>query len=207
MRYIFFDTETNGLPLDWKAPAEDVGKWPRITQLAWAVYEDSQNGGHTLLNAQSHLIKPDGWEIPKEKFFLDQGFSTERSMKEGVPLTFILRSFALDRLSSDFSIAHNIAFDAKVIRAEMIREDINVEFASKKICTMMSSTKHCKLPNTNGNLNYKWPKLEELHAHLFSCDFEGAHDAMNDVMACAKCFFELKKIGVINLWETIRSQK
>jgi len=32
---------------------------------------------------------------------------------------------------------------------------------------------------------------------LFGTGFEGAHDALADVKACADCFFELKKRKVI----------
>jgi len=33
--YLFFDTETTGLPKNWKAPIEDLNNWPRLVQLAW----------------------------------------------------------------------------------------------------------------------------------------------------------------------------
>lgn len=57
---------------------------------------------------------------------------------------------------------------------------------------MTSSTNLCKLPSPYGN-GYKWPQLPELHNHLFNCSFGNAHNALYDVKACAKCFFELKK--------------
>ena len=33
--YLFFDTETTGLPKNWKAPVTDTENWPRIVQIAW----------------------------------------------------------------------------------------------------------------------------------------------------------------------------
>lgn len=63
---------------------------------------------------------------------------------------------------------------------------------------MLESVDLCKLPGRYPG-NYKWPKLIELHNHLFGCDFEGAHDALDDVKATVKCFFELKKCGLINI--------
>jgi DNA polymerase III subunit epsilon len=190
--YLFFDTETNGLPKDWKAPSDDFDNWPRVIQLAYAIYDESEK----LIHKSCSLIKPDGWEIPAQKFWIDNGYSTERSITEGVPFEPVLNSFVQYRSVAKYSIAHNMAFDGKILRAEMIRHGINTEFTSKKICTMTSSTDFCKLPSTRG---YKWPRLEELHRILFGCDFEGAHDALNDVMATAKCFFELKKRNVISL--------
>jgi len=33
--YLFFDTETTGLPKKWKAPITDLDNWPRLVQLAY----------------------------------------------------------------------------------------------------------------------------------------------------------------------------
>jgi hypothetical protein len=33
--YLFFDTETTGLPSNYKAPATDLNNSPRLVQLAW----------------------------------------------------------------------------------------------------------------------------------------------------------------------------
>jgi len=33
--YLFFDTETTGLPRNYKAPATDLANWPRLVQIAW----------------------------------------------------------------------------------------------------------------------------------------------------------------------------
>jgi len=108
-----------------------------------------------------------------------------------------LSDFVAVRLTVDFSIAHNIAFDSKILRAEMIRLGMIYEFSSKKICTMTSSTTFCKLPNPNGRKGYKWPKLIELYDVLFKEEMVDAHDAMGDVTALAKCFFALKEKGII----------
>ena len=31
--YLIFDTETTGLPKNWKAPLTDFDNWPRMVQL------------------------------------------------------------------------------------------------------------------------------------------------------------------------------
>ena len=41
--------------------------------------------------------------------------------------------------------------------------------------------------------HYKWPKLNEKNQFLFKSDFDITHNALADVKATAKCFFELKK--------------
>jgi DNA polymerase III epsilon subunit-like protein len=84
------------------------------------------------------------------------------------------------------------------VKAELIRSAMShIELGERGIkmtCTMFSSTAHCAIQGSRGN---KWPKLEELHQKLFGEGFEGAHDALVDVQACARCFFELKRLGVI----------
>jgi DNA polymerase III epsilon subunit-like protein len=192
--YIVFDTETTGLPRNYSAPAEDVDNWPRIIQISWALFDESGNQVKRICK----LIKPEGWEIPKEEFWIKNGYSTEKSLAEGVPLKEVLEEFVQDRLASHYAIAHNLSFDAKIIRAEMIRAGLNIEFTAKKVCTMQKSTSYCQIPKASGR-GAKWPTLTELHNKLFQTDFEGAHDAGADVDACAKCFFELIRLNVITL--------
>jgi hypothetical protein len=59
---------------------------------------------------------------------------------------------------------------------------------------MEKSTNYCKL---DGPYGYKWPKLSELHHILFGVGFEEAHNAAADIHATAKCFWQMKKIGII----------
>lgn len=189
MRYIFFDTETNGLPLTWNAKMTDLDNWPRITQLAWVI----SDGDVSI--PQNLIIKPDGWTVPKEKFFLENNITTERCEAEGIPMKEALEIFIEDTHWSDCLVSHNMAFDYNVLGAEMIRYGKSTGKRMTQICTKEASTECCKLPGPRG---YKWPKLIELHRHLFNCDFDGAHDAMSDVYALEKCFWELHKRKIIN---------
>jgi DNA polymerase-3 subunit epsilon len=59
---------------------------------------------------------------------------------------------------------------------------------------MDSTTNFCTLPGPYG---YKWPKLEELHYKLFNTTFTGAHNAAMDIEMTAKCFWELRRRGVM----------
>ena len=82
-----------------------------------------------------------------------------------------------------------------ILGAELLRKGVESNFERlPKICTMKSSTKYCRIP---GNYGYKWPTLSDLHINLFGNDFEGAHDAFADIDATEKCFWELKRRGVI----------
>ena len=190
--YLFFDTETNGLPKDWKAPASDVDNWPRIVQLAWAQYnEDGRE-----ISCRADIIKPDGFKL--EKAASEVHGITDEIVKSGYSLIGSLSEFIAIAEQSKALVAHNIRFDRKVVKAEIIRNSMNHRIFDEggipMTCTMFSSTAHCAIPGPRGN---KWPKLEELHQKLFGEGFEGAHDALVDVRACARCFFELRRLGVI----------
>lgn len=190
--YIIFDTETNGLPKNWKAQPTDVNNWPRIVQLGWAVFNEQGQ----QVRGRQHIIKPDGWIIPKEASDV-HGITLERANDEGISIFSALGLFLADYQDAHTLIAHNLAFDYPVVTAELIRAGLRAtKKVENKVCTMESSTKYCKIPGPSGR-GYKWPKLEELHQFLFLETFEGAHDAMVDVLACARCFFELKKRGII----------
>lgn len=198
MKIIIFDTETIGLPIDYKASYEDVNNWPRIMSLAWCLSDDLGN----VLNSQYHMIKPDGWEVPTDKFWTDNGYSTERSEREGKPIKEVLDLFMADIMQADILVCHNLSFDHRLTWAEFIRAGMQPRSGMHKICTMMKSTSYCKLPGKNGK-GYKWPKLEELYEVLFGKQMENAHDALADVMACKDCFFELHRLGVITLTEPV----
>ncbi len=185
--YLFFDTETTGLPASWKAPVTDVDNWPRMVQLAYLAYDKQGN----KISGGDYIIKPDGFSIPLAASRI-HGISTEKALKEGKVLLSVLKQFQSLIHEAEYLVAHNMSFDEKIVGAEFIRNKIPNAVAEKsKICTMHSTTSFCALP---GN---KWPKLSELHYKLFGKDFPQAHNAAADIAATAKCFWELKRLGKI----------
>ena len=192
--YLFMDCETTGKITDYKASFKEVEKFPRITQFAWQVY----NSEGKLFKSFQSLVKPDGWEVPKEEFFIKNNMSTERCEKDGRPIKPILEQFLSELEGCKYLLAHNMNFDLPVTASEIYRLGMHAQNKPQKICTMQSTTDICKLPGPYG---FKWPSLQELHQFLFKCDFEGAHDASDDVTATAKCFFELKKQNLLVITE------
>jgi DNA polymerase-3 subunit epsilon len=190
--YLFFDTETTGLPRNWKAPVTDVHNWPRMVQIAWLVYDR----WGTLVEAKDFIIKPEGYTIPADVAKV-HGITTERAIAEGDDLLDVLTQFNTQVNKAKFMVAHNMSFDEKIIGAEFIRKNIKSMFLDKdKICTMNASTNYCKIPGPYG---FKWPKLSELHIKLFGNDFQEAHNAAADIQATAKCFWKLKELDVIKV--------
>lgn len=188
--YLFFDTETTGLPRNWKAPVTDLNNWPRMIQIAWILCDKQGNRMETY----DCIIKPENFKIPIESSRV-HGISTEKAINEGENLEEVLVRFEELVGKSNFIVAHNISFDEKIIGAEFLRKGIQSSFGrKKKLCTMQSSTNYCKI---SGPYGYKWPKLSELHIKLFGVDFEEAHDASVDINATERCFWEMRKRQLI----------
>jgi len=186
-KFLVFDTETTGLPKSWGAPASDTDNWPRLVQLAWQQYDEDG----ILIQEQETLVIPEGFLIPEESTKV-HGITTEQAVEEGNYLKEVLYRFNQVAFMSDVLVAHNMAFDEKIMGAEFIRKKIEDPIELRlKVCTMLSSVKFYG--------KGKWPKLSELHIKLFDKDFEDAHDAMVDTSACARCFFELMKRGEIKI--------
>lgn len=198
--YLFFDTETTGLPISWNAPISDFSNWPRVVQIAWAHYDE--NGKE--IKTKSYIIKPEDFFIPIESARV-HGITTEIAHEKGIELKAALNEFARAIKDAQFLIAHNMSFDEKIVGVEYLRKNMknNLQFI-KKICTMESSVDFCKIP---GKDKYKFPKLDELYFKLFNTHFSNAHNALVDVRACAKCFFELQKLGVIKYPEKKQEKK
>ena len=52
--HLIFDTETTGLPRDFKAPITDTSNWPRVVQIAWQLHDEMGN----LMDQRDFLIHP-----------------------------------------------------------------------------------------------------------------------------------------------------
>lgn len=190
--YLFFDTETTGLPRNWRAPATDVNNWPRLVQLAYLQYDNEGN----LITKGNHIILPEGFTIPADSARI-HGITTERAAREGVKLSRVLNEFNQLIADASYLVAHNMSFDEKIVGCEFLRNQMRDPIpAKRRICTMQSTTDFCNLP---GQYGPKWPKLSELHYKLFNANFDEAHNAAVDITATARCFWELKRRGVLKV--------
>jgi DNA polymerase III subunit alpha len=191
--FLIFDTETTGLPKNWKAPLTDSENWPRMVQLAWQLHNETGE----LQEAKNYIVKPEGYTIPfaAEKI---HGISTEKALKEGRDLHWVLEEFNKSLASTEFLVGHNVEFDISIVGAEFLRIQLSSSFLDiRKIDTKEDSTDFCALPGGKGG-KFKWPNLSELHLKLFGEGFEEAHNAAADVAATSRCFLELSRLGIID---------
>lgn len=188
--YLFFDTETTGIPKNYKAPVSDLKNWPRLVQIAWLVADATGNE----IASTEHIVKPNGFTIPPDAAKV-HGITTELALQQGLDINVILDSIVKDIAKASVLIAHNMQFDEKILGAEFLRSGYpNHVEAKQRKCTMQSATNYCRI---SGPYGYKWPSLQELYVKLFHEEFKGAHHALVDVRACAKCYFELKRLKVM----------
>lgn len=177
---LVFDTETTDLP-KFKSPPHDPAQ-PHITQLAAILYDSSWRQVGSL----NFLIRLNGATINSVAAELT-GITDEMCNKYGIPLEDALNRF-LDFVDvAEVCVAHNFAFDkllTEIAAHRCARPPIWHE-NRRTCCTMLKYTNVCRLP---GKFGFKWPKLQEVHKHLFGTEFESAHDALADVAATGRVF-------------------
>lgn len=193
---LVFDTETTGMPKSWNASWKLVDNWPRLVQIAWLPFSGTLQPIDPV-RIECRLIKPDGYEIPPGATEI-HGISHEMAEEHGEQVGEVLAEFCRWLLAADAVIGHNVDFDVNVVCSELARL-IRPSYAERlfktpRIDTMKAGTDVCKIPGFRG---YKWPKLNELHRHLFHADADDQHRADGDVLTTAKCFCELRRLGKI----------
>jgi len=191
--YLIFDTETTGLPKNWKAPLTDFDNWPRMVQLAWQIHD---NKGR-LIAVKNYIIKPEGFDIPynAEKI---HGISTQRAQRLGIDLKLVLNEFITDVENSQFVVGHNVEFDNNIVGSELLRKQMdNILSDFPCLDTMKLSVDYCQILGGRGG-RFKYPSLTDLHKKLFGESFAEAHNASADVEATTRCFLELIRLEVIS---------
>ena len=212
--YLFFDTETTGLFVDdinqtspfhssfiYNSLSYRLLRQPHLVQLSWIITDKDCN----IISQNDYIIQPRGFAIPQKASNI-HGITTEIAKEKGFPIKEVLEKFIKDFNAANTIVGHNVGFDKRVIRTELLRlklmnEHVGIDPYSiddkDSICTMIESVPFCEIPSGNTYHPYKQPKLQELHKKLFGYEFEDAHNSMSDVKATLKCFKEMKKLGWI----------
>lgn len=193
---LFFDTETTGIPeRSWNWDT-DFEQYPHVVQMAWL---------HGC-KVETHIIRPDGWEIPQETVDV-HGITTEYALEHGEPFASVVDMFIQDCHDAGLICGHNIHFDTSIIKANILRElgreyydanDVeNALYKGKRIDTMRPTMKWVDARMANGRL--KFPNLSELYSRCFPGESFPAHDALEDVKAVAKCLPVILELGLVEL--------
>lgn len=182
-----FDTETSGLPL-WKSPPSDE-RQPHVLQIGWLLAQRVGNSAefNIITEFGSVVQLPDEAKVDPRAEAV-HGISKEFAQHGHNPEN--ICEFFLNNLGkADISVAHNLNFD-KLLMETLFHRHTPVSLQLKNpFCTMLETVELCQLPGRWGKP--KWPKLEELYRFLFNESFSGAHDALADVRATARCYFTI----------------
>lgn len=197
--YLFFDTETTGLPKNLESPLSDHNNWPRMVQIAWLLYNDNRE----LVESESYIIFPEDFAISAQAAAI-HGITNTKAKFEGTPIKEVLDKFLETFKKATHLIGHNLEFDYKIVGSELIRlgtgeytwyKELNKR---ERICTMQDSRviNYCALQSHRDD--YKWPKLSELYFKIFNNVFIEEHNAKKDIWATAQCFFKLVDFKILN---------
>ncbi len=198
--YIVVDTETTGFsrgkPLNPKIYSQfDTC---RVVELAFCIFEFDT---HKLLFQDNFYINTDGKMSAGAQSV--HNISPEMLKEKGLTIFDAFSKFhnALITYKPTTFVAHNIAFDLNVIKAECYRAItfrnllVNIfreilEYIEKMNheCTQKIS---CQFKNLGLKHN---PSLQVLCASL-GIEYKNGHQALADTLMCAKCFETMKKMS------------
>ena len=196
MKVLVFDTETTGLPQGYNVPYQQSHRWPYIVQLSFLLYDMEEN---KIIEEIDLIVDlPHGVDIPEESSNI-HGITPAISRNQGLKIKDVLEIFHIAIQSVDYVVAHNIDFDRTMIKAECYRNgfhDLEQMFTRDKqyFCTMLRSKNICNLigiSKKSGEEYVRYPKLMEVHEHLFNQTPKNLHDSFIDVIVCLRCFCKL----------------
>jgi len=181
-----------------------LNKWPHIIQLAYILYDTDHPETETkifnkyidiedniVISAESLSIH----HISKDK--IEKMDSKNRSKIQDA-----LKEFLKDVKEADVIVGHNVAFDRKMIVAELLRltkktglddENLAIMMNDKKFkCTQEITKPLCKLKIMHSKecRQYKTPKLIEAYKHFFGCipKLDMLHDALIDAIITLRVY-------------------
>jgi len=196
-KVLFFDTETSNF-INKSLQANDPNQaWTVQIGAILASQEEEFGQMNVIIKANGRSMNHYAQEV--------HGISVERADLEGIEELEAAEQFGLLLRQADLVVCHNFAFDWNYVYQMMERNLDDLSDLARSAfyldlpnhCTMKDKAvvKMCGLKNKAGKA--KWPKLVELHMHLFGEGFDGAHDAYADITATKRCFFELVKREII----------
>lgn len=194
MIVLVFDTETTGLPENRNTSIFETGKWPYIVQLTYLLYDTTHNH---LLELEDIIIKCEV-DIPEEASNI-HGITNNISITQGIEIEKALDVFDSALKRAEVVVGHNISFDKRLYMVETIRKGRRQYFTVNKekkaeYCTMKYGKDICKIEKISykGEKYYKYPTLTELYSCLFKKEPQGVHNALNDVLACFRCYYKME---------------
>lgn len=208
MKFLFFDTETTGLPM--RSELLTHPQQPHVTQLGF-ILEINRTDALIV----DTLITPDNWTIGAKAKELT-GITEDMCVESGIEIRDAVELFMIAAENCDFIVCHNVDFDKKLMSIEYARLNdnnppVSVLCGKPTLCTMQKTTDILKLPKKDGRVGNKWPKLSECYQFFFNEELENAHSAIVDIQATRRVFNVLVDEGYFDAefaaWEETQKRK
>jgi hypothetical protein len=187
--YLIYDLSGHRPVSNWKAPFTDTFSWPRILHISWILLDEEFK---PLLDFNAYAKHSDFTvtEQMTEQAHIDHGEYEENASD----VKAVMEAFDAVIKKTTYTFSFNQQYNENIAAAEFLRTGVRHElFKKENFCLMRESTFYCGLPGKAGKL--KWPTLNELHAILFGQKYTPAGNARADVVAAARCFIKLMKLG------------
>ena len=177
---IVFDVETTGLPQTGAVPLEQQ---PQIIEFGGIRLNNETLEEESRLEFLANPGKP-----LDDKIVEITGI-TDEMLKDAPPFSAAFEKLVDFFLGETILVAHNLAFDGKLLWFELRRLDALNKFPWpwQHKCTMELSKE----------IFGKWTKLNILHKELTGETFEGAHRAIVDAEATVRVIKKYRERGMI----------
>jgi len=175
-RIAVFDTETSG------TTAHDC-----IVSICWIIYAIIDRE-IVELKRQYFIVKP---TAKITALSTNIHHITDSIARNGTDTDEVMKAFVQDISTVDVLVSHNINFDLKMVQRSLDWCELKMP-SVQCFCTMLNGKYVVNAKNKNNRI--KAPKLSELYYHFFGEDFSGHHNAIEDTVACAKCYFKLLEL-------------
>jgi len=174
---LIFDTETTGLV---NAASVDIKDQPYVIEFAGVVI----NKAGDILHEYEQLFKP---PVPLPAKITEITGLTDDKLKDAQPFDCdAVQNFMATKYVQTV-VAHNMSFDRAMLSFEFTRAGRSLTWPPLPICTVEATYP----------IHGRRMKLGQMYQHFFNEEFIGAHRAMQDVKALARCAAYMIQKGII----------
>jgi DNA polymerase III epsilon subunit-like protein len=187
---LFINIETTGLPPKYeKLTKKNVDKYPNIIAFHFKIgYYDKKEKLVKIDRSIYSLVKQNNM-IPEQTIGI-HGITNEMVNEKGVDICLILNKLKEIINTTYMIISHSTSFRLECIKAELLRNNIEIDFDKCKIVDLC-----------NFNHNYDHPKLEDLYQNLYERKFKKSHPRKSNINIMIKCFEYLYNKFINNMKE------
>jgi DNA polymerase III epsilon subunit-like protein len=175
-------------------------------QFSYVIYDTDAND---IVVSMDNIIKVEEDVVISDGSIELHGITKEISQNKGCKISKTLNIFLKYLMTVNVLVGHNIEFDIKMVKVELLRliySDMSDEKSRKYknylydlsnfeniYCTMKSSIELCSIKTLDkfGKEYNKYPKLIELHQKLFNSTPTNLHNSFNDILVTLRCYIKL----------------